>query len=487
MKRLRPRSLLWTFAGVFLLVLVVATIVQGVFAVTILRPIADRLQQSTLEDLARDAARELASLPGNPTQGQIREILREYSSIESGARLTFRGTDGEIVASRPGPFNRMNPPPGLAPPDEGQDSTRGRRWGRRLWEIQSDKRLMTAVMPVETTEGVIGEVVAMSPRRGISLRRQHSPWHILFILPVAIVLAGAGGFIIFRYLLRRIRALEHLALQVAEGDLSVRVEHSGRDEIDRVGEQLNRMTESLAQSRERVERMDKQRRQLLADISHELSTPLTSIRGYAETLQRPDIPISDDERRQYLSNILDESQRMGLLVNDLLELARLESGSAALSPESLDWAALCRNTIGRYRPRFEKAGLQIDGPTPDQEAWIIADGRRLEQMFENLLINSLRYVPSGGSVTVSIDVPSPDRYRLTVADDGSGFRDDDLPHIFDRFYRADPARSDSGTGLGLAIVKEIAQQHGGSVWAANQEPSGAVISVELPKGNELPR
>ncbi|MBD3298721.1 MAG: HAMP domain-containing protein, partial [candidate division Zixibacteria bacterium] len=274
----------------------------------------------------------------------------------------------------------------------------------------------------------------------------------------------------------------HLALQVAEGDLSVRVQHSGRDEIDRVGEQLNRMTESLAQSRDHVERMDQQRRQLLADISHELSTPLTSIRGYAETLSQPDMPLSDEERRQYLVNILHESQRMGLLVNDLLELARLESGSAGLSPERLDWAALCRNTIDRYRPRFERAGLQIDGPPPDQEVWITADGRRLEQMFENLLVNSLRYVPSGGSVQVSIEGSDAGRYRLTVADDGPGFSEDDLPHIFDRFYRADPARSDSGTGLGLAIVKEIAQQHGGSVSAANREPSGAVIAVELPKG-----
>ncbi|GAB4320362.1 MAG: hypothetical protein Kow0074_10630 [Candidatus Zixiibacteriota bacterium] len=474
----KPKSLLWTLAGVFLLVLVVATIVQAVFVVTILRPVADRLRESSLQRLARTAALEISESFTDPTPDEIREKLIQVERGERGIELIFRRTDGEIIGAHPSPIDRFRLPP--PPRGTNEDTTRSRRWRRRWTAFESNSRLLTGAYPVETSLGLIGEVIAITPRRGNIPRLEHSPWHVLLVLPISIVLAGVGGFALFRYLLRRIRALEHLALQVAEGDLSVRVQHSGRDEIDRVGEQLNRMTERLAQSRDRVEQMDRQRRQLLADISHELSTPLTSIRGYAETLSNPEMPLSDEERRQYLANILDESERMGLLVNDLLELARLESGSAGLNTERLDWAALCRNIIERYRPKFERAGLHIEAPPADQEAWLTADGRRLEQMFENLLTNALRYVPSGGTVFVTLDTAVPGHHRLTVADDGPGFSDEDLPYVFDRFYRADPARSDSGTGLGLAIVKEIAQQHGGSVSASNREPSGAVITIQLP-------
>ncbi len=287
----------------------------------------------------------------------------------------------------------------------------------------------------------------------------------------------------FRLLLKRLRALEELATRVSEGDLSARIASPGGDEIGRLGARLNRMTESLAEARKRVEQSDRQRRQLLADISHELATPLTSIRGYADTLSEPSVPVSEEERVSYIRNILEESERMDLLIQDLLELTRLEAGAVTLTTERLDWTALCRNTMNRFEPRFRAAGIQIRWDGPTDETWLHADGRRLEQVLENLLINALRYVPKGGTVTLSVRQAAeadPSRFQLTVSDDGPGFPAADIPHVFDRFYRADLARTTGGSGLGLAIVKEIVLRHGGSVRAENQTPSGARIVIELP-------
>jgi signal transduction histidine kinase len=285
----------------------------------------------------------------------------------------------------------------------------------------------------------------------------------------------------FRVLLRRIRALEELATRVTQGDLTARVAEPGLDEIGRLGSKLNFMTERLADARRSIEESDRQRRQLLADISHELATPLTSIRGYAETLLNPEISVSSDERSAYLRNVLGESERMDLLIADLLELTRLEAGAIPLNAERLDWTALCRNTMTRFETQYRDAGLALRWEGPEEESWISADGRRMEQVIENLLVNALRYVPEGGRVTLSLQLAaSGPSYKLVVADDGPGLPEEHLPHIFDRFYRADAARSSGGSGLGLAIVREIVHRHGGSIRAEGREPTGLSIIVEMP-------
>jgi signal transduction histidine kinase len=305
----------------------------------------------------------------------------------------------------------------------------------------------------------------------------------LLLLPLALVLAGLAGLVVFRLLTRRLRALEDLASRVSEGDLEVRIADLGRDEIGRLGKRLNEMTENLSRARRLVAESDRQRRRLLADISHELATPLTSIHGYADTLLNPEVPVSDEEGKRYLEGVREESERMKILIDDLLELSRLESGSIPLHRERLDWASLCRNLVSRYRERYSSAGLELSmvgAGSGEKELWVEADGRRLEQVVENLLLNGLRYVPAGGRVELDLQARPAGSITLTVSDDGPGFAEKDLPHVFDRFYRADSARSSEGSGLGLAIVREIILQHGGRTAARNLTEGGAVIEVALP-------
>jgi signal transduction histidine kinase len=252
-----------------------------------------------------------------------------------------------------------------------------------------------------------------------------------------------------------------------------------------VAQRFDEMTENLADAKRHVEETAEQRRRLFADITHELATPLTSIRGYAETLVDPGVGTTDEERARYLRGILEESRRMDQLIKDLFDLARLEAGATPLTRERIDLAALSKNTIDRFEPRFHAAGLEVSWRRQDGDATIVADGRRMEQVVENLLTNELRYVPSGGNVEVTLGTTPDGRVRLEVSDDGHGIAPEDRERVFERFYRAVGPRSDGaedkGSGLGLAIVREIVERHGGTVRAEARSPRGLSIVVELPR------
>lgn len=490
-RRLRSPSLFWTFAGSFLAVLIGATLIQGFIVVTVLRPIAERMTEDRVKSLASDAAARIATALAEFPDADIQSILAELVPSDGPDRLIFRDTLGLLVFSHPGPPRRGRPgsdwpdrsPDSLGPPPD----SLGEMWERRFVNDRDRDRNIPrpfiSRQDVIVNSQVVGAVIAFSQTRRFPQLPQATPWPAVLFLPLSVLIAGGAGLIMFRVLLKRLRALEELATRVSEGDLSARIAAPGRDEIGRLGARLNRMTENLAEAKEHIQQSDQQRRQLLADISHELATPLTSIRGYADTLSEPSVPVSDQERVAYIRNIVEESERMDLLIQDLLELTRLEAGAVSLITERLDWTALCRNTMHRFEPRFRAAGIQIQWEGATDEAWLEADGRRLEQVLENLLINALRYVPEGGTVVLSLSPvqdAEPRAFRLIVSDDGPGFPVADLPHVFDRFYRADLARSTGGSGLGLAIVKEIVLRHGGDVRAENQSPTGAAIIIELP-------
>src|SRR5258706_5273941 len=192
------------------------------------------------------------------------------------------------------------------------------------------------------------------------------------------------------------------------------------------------MTEPIAGALDLLEAPERRRRQLFADITPDLAAPLTSIRGYAETLLDPRVPVSEDERARYLRGVMDEARRLDRLIRGLFELARLEAGASPLAKEPLDWVALCRNTTEPFTPRFRDAHLDLAWQPALAEAWIEADGHRIGEGLENLLRNALRYVPAGGRVELALGrVPGRgDRFVPTVGVTGPGFPPEDLPPWF---------------------------------------------------------
>lgn len=237
----------------------------------------------------------------------------------------------------------------------------------------------------------------------------------------------------------------------------------------------------------RVESSQKSQRDFVADVSHELKTPLTSIQGFAQAIldNTADTP---EARKQAAQIIYDEAGRMHRMALDLLDLARLQAGTADLDMSRVDMSALLRSIVEKFTPQAQRAGVQLHLDIPDRLPILIADGDRLAQVFTNLLDNALKFTPPDGQVTLSA-VNAGAELEVAVRDTGQGIPKESLARVFDRFYQVDASRSRAGdgtageqrgAGLGLAIAQEIVQAHGGKIDVRSEVGHGTTFVIHLP-------
>jgi two-component system OmpR family sensor kinase len=297
----------------------------------------------------------------------------------------------------------------------------------------------------------------------------------------SLVLAGLGGaalaallsWLLARRLARPIGELALATGRVAAGESGVEVPLQGEDEMAGLGRSFNAMSAELTRTRE-------SQRRFLESVSHELKTPLTSIRGYAEALHEG--AVSPTEGGRVMAA---EADRLERLVSDLLDLARLGREGFAVEHRPVDLAAVSRTAVQRHLPRARELGVELSagrvGGSNPNGAWGVGDEGRLLQATSNLIENALRLTPAGGAVTVSAQAG-----EIAVADTGPGLAAEDLPHAFDRFYLYNRYRSERavGSGLGLAIVRELTAAMGGGVRAARRPGGGAEFTLSVPAAAE---
>jgi two-component system sensor histidine kinase BaeS len=264
-------------------------------------------------------------------------------------------------------------------------------------------------------------------------------------------------------------SLTAAARTMEQGDLSGRVPVAGGDEIATLAGAFNAMADSL-------ERQDRLRRTLTSDIAHELRTPLSNIRGYLEAI-REGVAAATPE---VIASIHEEAVHLQGLIDDLQELALAEAGELPIRPVATDLGALLQAVVQAHRGRAESAGITLTCEVADAVTAAV-DAARVRQAVANLLDNALRHTPAGGTVIVGIRRDGP-WALLSVADTGGGIEPEHLPHVFERLYRADPARSreTGGGGLGLAIARALVRSHGGEVVAESDWGRGATFTVRLP-------
>jgi signal transduction histidine kinase len=286
----------------------------------------------------------------------------------------------------------------------------------------------------------------------------------------ALLLALGFGFLLARTLTSPLKELTQAAQKISEGQLEQQVSVKSTDEIGRLAAAFNRMSQEVARS-------NQLRRQMTADIAHDLRTPLTVIGGYIESMRDGVLTPST----QRLDLIYTEIERLQRLVGDLRMLTQADAGELPLTPQKIAPAELLQRAADLFQHHAERQKVTLEVKTPPALPEIMVDDSRMMQVMDNLLSNALRYTPEGGRITLSARKVK-DRVELAVSDTGAGIPIEEVPHIFNRFYRADKSRhSDNGeSGLGLAIVKALVESHKGRVWADSAPGLGTTIHIELP-------
>ena len=288
---------------------------------------------------------------------------------------------------------------------------------------------------------------------------------------VAGILALALGIWLSRGLTEPLSRLEEGARAVASHNWAYRVPEEGPDEVAEVARAFNEMTATLQQS-------EMLRRQLLSDVAHELRTPLTVLQGNLRAMLDGVYPLEPAE----IGRLYDQTRHLSRLVEDLHLLAQAEAQALPLARTSFDMREMVREVVELFRPLAEANDVRLLVETDDAPAPVYADRARIQQILNNFLSNALRHTPAGGRITVR-ERREGDRVRVEVQDTGDGIAPEHLPHVFERFYRADKARDreHGGTGLGLAIAKALAEAHGGGVWVASEgKGKGATFGFWLP-------
>lgn len=301
-----------------------------------------------------------------------------------------------------------------------------------------------------------------------------------WMLGAILLLAMCCAIVIVGYLTRDLKKVETAMLAFEEGDMDTRCEVRSRDEIGRLAQGFNFLAQSVQEQMERVQDGDRKRREMVASISHDLRTPLASLRGYLDHLSERWPELDDVQRAEVLTIARRNTDRVQRMTEDLLELSKLESGAVQLQLEDFPLGELIHDLVQRFRPQAKKGEVQLNAVVPEGLPLVRADISLLERAIGNLVANALRHTPTGGKVQVRV-LEHEDSLEVRVIDTGEGIAPEELPRIFERFYRVAKNRDvgKGSTGLGLAIVKQILALHRAEVQVSSKLQVGTVFRFRL--------
>jgi signal transduction histidine kinase len=499
----RFRSLYWRIAIGFVAMLAVLLLAQGSLFLWLTGRFTESASSRSPQELADLVARDVSDALTEHPDLDLERFIRDRFDVRQAFVVLMR--DGRRVANKPsmlppgfgerfprrgpgfGDFGRGGPlPPGTPepgsidrplPPPPGEAFPR-RRGGRGPGPLPN-------LSPIVVNGAQVGYVAVPSgPPPMTVLLRELGPtltWSGLGLLATG---ATIVALVIFRPVRKRLRSLEDAARALGEGRTDVRADERGGDEVATLAHAFNQMATELEARSAALSASDRARRQLLADVSHELMTPLTAIRGYTQTLAMPGLSVDAATRARYFDIVDQETYTLEAIIGDLLDLAKLEGGGGTLTIEDVPVSELFRRVADRHAPTLQTRNIRLDIDAPD-DLDVKGDLQRLEQAIQNVAWNAIRHTPDGGSVHLQA-TRTGTHISIAVRDTGPGIPPEHLPHVFDRFYKVDPSRTTSeatsGSGLGLSIVKAIVERHDGTITASNSPEGGAVFELVLPTG-----
>lgn len=480
------RTVLSRLMVIFLAVVMVAMGVQGIMLYNVYKnDTILRTQQYLMEE-----AHGIAELMGRfltTQQGKIE--LYTYLSVttrKSQSRVWFVNADGTInlealpgnqgvqeVASL-GMLSEDEKERYLAPVLAGKEfSMVGNFRGRFADDT------ITVACPVFYGRSVIAGAVFVHCQVNELDGTYSNAWKIILLASaIAATLAMILIFMTARSITRPLAEMNLAARDIAKGRFNRKLERTGPDELGQLAESFNIMADEL-------KKQEQTRISFVANVSHELKSPMTSIQGFAQGMV--DGTIKPEEHEKYLSIILDETRRLNKLIRELLDLSQFENGNFSLNMTSFDLNELIRRVVIRYLDRMEAQGIEPEIEFRQDYCYVLGDSDRIEQVLVNLLDNAIKFTPEGGQIRIWTH-NSQDKVLVSISDSGSGISEADLPFIFDRFYKVDKAHTDKkGTGLGLAIVKSILEQHGETIQVNSKLGAGTTFAFTLKRAEKPAR
>ena len=454
-----PRSLRFRLAASYTAILAATFAVAGIGVWWAMRDSIHDTVDADLRSRVRAMRQYLAKQAAGPDSGSLAEELAEQAALApAGPWYRLAGADGRWIFQSPGTRGwDPKPPDASRLPENGRAET--------IFAGKLPLRVLSA--PV-----AMGAMQIATPVDEFYEMLEDFTWTVLIASPLLLLVAAAAGYWMSGRALRPLDRIARTAERIEAQNLSDRLPLSGAgDELDRLSATLNSMLGRLEASFRRMT-------QFTADASHELRTPVAVIRTTDEVARSK--PRTEEEYAKTLDRILVESERTTRLIEDLMLLARVDAGADGIVFEPMDLADLVRESCAEAKVLAEAASV---GLIADEfsECRIQGDDHALRRLMLILLDNAVKYTPPGGSVTVSVSVEAQAAV-VEVRDTGIGIAAEDLPHVFERFYRAakDRSRTTGGAGLGLSIAHWIAVRHGGEIRAESTLGAGSVFRVRLP-------
>lgn len=478
--------------GLFVLLVAVGLLYAFIGSVAI-RHYQETLSQTLNRDLARDLVfdRNLVD-EGRLNQTALKETFELYMTINPGIEIYLLDREGTILSYSADPGKvvrkRVSLPPihrflddEAAYPVPGDDPR------------SHDRQKVFSATPVPSAEQPEGYLyVVLRGEEYDSAERMARGRHYFemsaWAVTVSLIFGLIAGLVVFRLLTRR---LEHLSRRVecfeaqAGGEAfepavdSAPPATRGADEIERLGMAFDRMAERIARQIEQLHEQDALRRRLVAQVSHDLRTPLASMQGYLESLKLKGTTLSEAQRAEFLDIALTQSRRLGRLVGELFELAALEAREKQPRAEPFAPAELLHDVARKHEPAAAVKEVTLTVTAEPDLPFALADLGMTERVLDNLINNAVAYAPRRGQLEIGVRTDR-DSLRISVADDGPGIAPDDLPHLFEPFYRGKTGTPAGHAGLGLAIAQRIMALQNGSMAARNRPGGGAEFILRLP-------
>ncbi len=472
------RSLFWrTYSVLLAALLVTIAIFTGVLTAS-----RQQAMQESYESEVRRQAREVAEymenlsalsfLQSNATMRQV--ILRKIANINSAynADIWIVSYDSGTVQYLDSSWNTTR----FIAADAVREQLALIQAGNEIRaeglfpELEKEGRIVTIGVPWYYGESdVVGAVLLHIPTASLRVGLGSVALQILPPALLALALGTILAFFLARSQIRPLREMSSAVQEFTKGDLTRRVDIHCGGELEELGDSINRMAGELS-------RLEDSRRSFVANVSHELRSPITCMRGYVQAMQ--DGVIEGEDMPRYLQIVLDETDRLTALVNDLLDLSRLESGKFPLTLAPFDANELMRRNLVNFEPRIDAKGIEVSVELAEGPLTVMADANRINQVVSNIIDNAVKFMDGEGSRLTVRTAPEGKNVRFTIANNGPRIAESDLPYIFERFYKADKAHtSGGGTGLGLSICQRIMQQHGSKIEVRSDDSETAFTFV----------